>query len=358
MTKTNLYNIFLAFQHSLTDSVSAYVVLSSLRVNINSYRNIIMFVLIYNFVAFGTQFIFGYLSDKFGLGQIYVLLSTLVAVSAIIFQDAHPLIPILLVGFANSLFHIGGGSIVLKTSKYKAAYSGIFIAPGAIGLLLGTVYANSAVFKVILTVLILIFFLINFYMYKNYDYRKENVGIREMPITSKGVSTLLLCLLSIVAIRSLVGFSLPFPWRSTLPNVVLVFTFFIFIGKVLGGVIAEKFGLIKTALLSLSFSILLILIGKTIPLVGMFGILLLQMTTAITLVLIYRALPDNPGVSFGFTTLAIFVGATPMLTNNLNLIKSPFGLLVSGVSAVIMMFIVSGIFNNGKHRRINSIIKI
>jgi hypothetical protein len=115
-------------------------------------------------------------------------------------------------------------------------------------------------------------------------------------------------------------------------------TIFVFIGKILGGVFAERLGLIKIGLVSLIFSLPLILLGISSPVSGMVGVMLFQMTTAVTLVLIYSVFPDNPGLSFGFTTLALFIGSLLILTDNLHIIKNTFSLSVFGIVAILLMY--------------------
>jgi hypothetical protein len=48
------------------------------------------------------------------------------------------------------------------------------------------------------------------------------------------------------------------------------------------------------------------------PALAIAGMLTLQMTMPVTLLAVYRALPDEPGFAFGLTTLALLAGALPV----------------------------------------------
>ena len=121
---------------------------------------------------------------------------------------------------------------------------------------------------------------------------------------------LLLVLLSI-AIRSLVGSVLVFPWKTNI-DLLIVLTGAVVLGKGLGGILADKFGWVKIAVGALALSIPFLIFGSNIPFLAIVGMFLFNITMPITLVAISNILPGRPGFAFGLTTLALIIGA--MLT--------------------------------------------
>ena len=49
------------------------------------------------------------------------------------------------------------------------------------------------------------------------------------------------------------------------------------------------------------------------PALAIAAMLLFQMTMPVTLLAVFRALPDEPGFAFGLTTLALLAGTIPVL---------------------------------------------
>lgn len=74
---------------------------------------------------------------------------------------------------------------------------------------------------------------------------------------------LLLVFLSI-AIRSLVGMVLVFPWKTNV-DLLIILTAAVVLGKGLGGILADKFGWIRVAVGALILSIPFLVFGANIP---------------------------------------------------------------------------------------------
>ena len=96
-------------------------------------------VLLYNTLAFSTQCIVGLLADRYGRCRE----GECVSFALVILGFALPLpffVRITLVGVGNSLFHVAAGTTTLRQSAGKAWQLGIFVAPGAFGVTLGTLF--------------------------------------------------------------------------------------------------------------------------------------------------------------------------------------------------------------------------
>jgi hypothetical protein len=58
-----------------------------------------------------------------------------------------PFAAVIFAGIGNALFYIGGGTISLSLIPRKATAPGIFVAPGALGVLVGTLLGKSGNFS-------------------------------------------------------------------------------------------------------------------------------------------------------------------------------------------------------------------
>lgn len=318
--------------HALVDATCAAIVFSLASKNTNLGITFVTAAIIYNILAFGTQFIFGLLSDKFHQPLFVAILGTLlVALAAVVF-NFFPITAIILAGLGNSLFHVGGGSISLNLKPGWALAPGIFVAPGAIGLVGGMLIGKYNLFPTELFALILFFSaaIIYFLGRPVIDFTKSKIKIEK----NYFIFVLLLILFSVL-VRSTVGLGVPFPWKTQIVLLILS-ALFAALGKGLGGFLADKFGWLKISLLGLIVSIPLLLLGKELAILGILGMFFFQMTMPVTLVAVALMLPGRPGLAFGLPCLALLIGAVPIFNPNLKAAVGSgcFLILLIGLSVV------------------------
>jgi len=294
--------------HAVVDGICAAIIFSILKNQIFNTTEFISLVILYNALAFGLQAIFGLVVDYFKSPRAAALLGcVLTGISAITFL-AFPIIAVIFAGIGNALFHIGGGSISLNLTPKKAAAPGIYVAPGALGLLVGTLLGKNGQFVVWPFVLTLVVLCLLMFVIKkpemNYE-RKEIKGNK----FNYFEFILLLVFLSIT-IRSLVGMVLVFPWKTNI-DLLIILTAAVVLGKGLGGILADKFGWVRVAVGALIASIPFLIFGANIPYLAIVGMFLFNITMPITLVAISNILPGRPGFAFGLTCLALILGALP-----------------------------------------------
>ena len=309
-TRKNIVsNLFVyGTMHALVDAICAGVVFSILKNQIVDTQTFFILVILYNVIAFGLQFIFGLISDYFKSPRLVALIGVvLTAVSAFMFM-IFPIIAIIFIGIGNALFHVGGGSISLNLTPNKASAPGIYVAPGALGLLVGTLLGKSGQFIAWPFVLGLIILGILMFVIKKPEINYER-KINKKNKLNYFELILFLVFLS-VTIRSLVGMILVFPWKVDI-NLLIILTIAVVLGKALGGILADKFGWIKVAVGALILSIPFLIFGANIPVLAIIGMFLFNITMPITLVAISNILPGRPGFAFGLTCLALIIGALP-----------------------------------------------
>lgn len=310
--KNTFVNLFVyGTTHAIIDAICAAVIFSILKNKIIGTQEFFSLVIIYNILAFGLQASFGLIVDYFKSPRAAALVGCVfTGVSAFIFLY-FPITAIIFAGLGNALFHIGGGSISLNLTPKKATAPGIYVAPGALGLLVGILLGKSGQFIIwpFILILVLMCFLILIIKKPEINYKREN-NIKNRLNYFKVI--FLLIFLSI-AVRSLVGFIVVFPWKSDI-NLLITLTIAIVLGKGLGGIMADKFGWIRIAVGALFLSIPFITFGSSNPYLAITGMFLFNMTMPVTLVALSNILPGRPAFAFGLTCLALILGAFPVFT--------------------------------------------
>lgn len=303
--KTAPFISLVAGAHLVVDAACAYLLLGVLNLS----GNVLLALLLYNSMAFVLQAPLGWLIDKRLDPRLAAMLGLVGVASSFLFTDSL-YVALILFSVGNALYHVGAGSLVLSLNEKKATFAGIFVAPGAIGLSIGSflsvsgMYVAPYLFPVVLLVLCGLVYVVKTPVFT----RKEH------PSTYEKVNYALLLILFIllsISIRSMIGLSMDYPWKQ---NQLLSYLLLAAVvgGKVVGGVLADTFGLIKVGVGSLLLSAALLSFYGTVPSLAIPGAFFFNFSMPITLIAILTILPENKGLSFGLTTVAIFIGSLPI----------------------------------------------
>ena len=277
--------------------------------------------IVYNFCAFALQMPIGLLADIIGYNQKISIMG-----ACLIFAAYLPLpipIQVLLLGVGNACYHVGGGREALLCDR-RLLGLGLFVSPGAIGILLGTFAANISVFAGIVppALLLLIVCILLFCPTRRILIRPER---------SHGWSCMLMFL--VVLTRSFVGLCMQTPWKTGI--FLILAGIASAAGKFLGGILADRFGSKRTGIASLLISACLFCVPD-LAIAGILGCLCFNMTMPITLKGAADALPGYEGFSFGLLTFALFLGYLPTAAGFT--IAPWIGAVVSFLSAILLMF--------------------
>ena len=171
--------------------------------------DIALAVLIYNTLAFSTQCIAGLITDATGRWSKLCSISMFAVVLGFALP-VHWMIKLVLISLGNSLFHVTGGSMVLNESGGEAAKLGVFVAPGAIGVTLGTLWPELRIFFA-LALIICAIEMWAISIRKKDDKPQKCAG----SAYETRVPVLLVVLLVVaVAVRAVGGSAVSFPWKS------------------------------------------------------------------------------------------------------------------------------------------------
>lgn len=316
--------------HFLVDTACAFLLLGVLEI-----KDAILAMLLYNAFAFVLQAPFGYLIDKYLNPKRVAIIGLTLIATAYIFWD-NPLIAISIASIGNALYHVGGGSLVLSLNERKATYIGIFVAPGALGLAIGSLLSFSKldVYNWLLPMLLLSISGLIFFL-KTPPF-KRNIENRLPSSISYSILLIVLIMVPII-VRSLIGLSIDFTWKEN-KTLLFVLVSSLVLGKVFGGILADKFGLLKVGIGGLVLSSPLLAFYSPVPFLGILGAFVFNFTMPVTLIAILNVLPNNKGLSFGLTTVALFIGAMPTILGKNLWLKNDIIVLSFILLASVVLF--------------------
>lgn len=306
--------------HMLVDGVCALAMFGHFFIEENGHFS----MLLYNFCAFALQMPLGTWLDLLVLQNTHKKeqLAFVFAVSGVVLTIVGAFLHPVVLGIGNALFHIGGGVGTIQEDTAKSWHGrglGVFVAPGAFGLYIGTVVAKGgywsggmliAVAGLLIVVLGAVILLMTQKLSLSWKWHeKDAVEIRSGKGITGQVLLLSICCFLVVVLRSYIGMAVAFPWKQV-PILGCISVMAVVAGKVAGGFIAAGFGYAKTAVITL-FIASIGYIGLDWAPLGLVALFFFNMTMPMTLYLLIRTLKQLPGFSFGLLTFGLFLGFLP-----------------------------------------------
>lgn len=300
-----------------------------------------LFILLYNFSAFALQMPLGLAIDMLcrkrenGLQTDFPLLFAVAGVlCTIVGAFTHPMV----LGLGNALFHVGGGVGTIQEDDLRhwcGRGLGVFVAPGALGLYLGTLAGKNDSWQMCAlgAGVVMVLLCIRAALQskdsgrgkqsagegqKNWERQEKQERQRKrekatMALTCqfrKGTWVVVVSCVLVVILRSYVGLAVDFPWKSgTLASAMAVLT--VVGGKIAGGFAAARYGFLRATFVSLGLSACCFLISGHMP-AGLGALFFFNMTMPITLYWMACRMPGMPGFAFGLLTFALFLGFLPV----------------------------------------------
>ncbi len=288
-----------SLSHLLVDALCASTLFGPLRHT----ENIGVLILLYNTLAFSTQCLVGLAADRSRFHAWAASLS-MVMIFAGFVLPVPPVLRVALIGLGNSVFHVAGGIMTLERSRGRAGDLGVFVAPGAIGLTLGTLWPKLGW---VFAVLILAAAVLTVPAASRSPI-PEGEGIPGKG-ADKGAENLFpaVLLTLAVAVRAVGGTCAEFPWKTG-AALTLLLTLFVFAGKTAGGFVCDRIGASSSAAVSVLPAAVLISFCAAWMIPSLLGQFALNLTMPVTLWLMYRAMPDSPGLAFGLAASALWPG--------------------------------------------------
>lgn len=269
---------------------------------------------IYDMLAFVPQSIIGYINDKFPklcFGMVGLVLLAL----ALLLQNSItglPLLSLVILCLGNAFIHVNGAEITLKSSCGKLSHSAIFVSGGSFGVVFGQLLATTSFPYWLLFALILSAVPFTLLAQTYSDKECPNLS-KSFNYENQSISKALIVILAVmvVVIRGYMAYGIPTSWRKTTIQTIIFFVF-MGIGKAMGGILSDLFGVKRIAMLSVAVACPLLMFGDKNMIVSLIGVMFFSMTMSISLASLVSVLPNKPGLAFGLTTIGLFIGAAPV----------------------------------------------
>lgn len=277
---------------------------------------------IYDGLAFVPQSLIGYLNDlcpKFKSGLFGTLLLVISYIIYILFNQV--IISLIILCLGNAFIHISGAENTLRNSGGKLSHSAIFVGGGSFGVITGKLLFNVVdPIMIVILILTMIPFILLADTYTNYDEKETKFDCinRKIPL-----NLIVFLTVFIVIVRGYMGYGIPTSWNKTTLQTVILF-FCMGIGKCLGGILSDAYGIKKISTISTLLAIPFLCFGNNIMIISLIGVLMFSMTMSITLSILASVYRKRPGLAFGFTTIGLFLGTAPIffikITQEINII--------------------------------------
>ena len=297
----------------------------------------------YDALAFVPQSIIGYFSDKHPKINLSFTGFIMMFIALILYEytKLNVFIPLFIIAIGNALVHVNGAEVTLKNSEGKLSHSAIFVSGGSFGVIAGKVFAtyNVPVLFILFLIVTTIPFVILADTYKN---SKKEYKCSKFNYVDKKLNPMLVVILAVlvVIIRGYMGYGIPTSWNKSMLETVYLFCI-MGLGKALGGILSDRFGIRNVALCSTLLAIPFLCLGDKIMLVSLIGVMFFSMTMSITLGILVSVLPNKPGLAFGLTTIGLFLGTAPIFFIKINqMLNIIFIIIMSILCAYILLRIL------------------
>ncbi len=298
---------------------------------------------IYDGFAFVPQSIIGYISDKFPKINIGLIGVFLLVIAYLIYSlTGLPIyLSLIILCLGNACLHVAGAEDTLKSSNGKLSPAAIFVSGGSFGVISGKLLAKTSLNPLFLIIAILT--IIPFVLLSKTYINKEN-NTNKFDYVKNDINPILVILVAVlvVIIRGYMGYGIPTSWNKTVVQLVIFFCT-MGLGKALGGILSDIFGIRKVAIFSTLIAIPFLCFGDNIMIVSLIGVMFFSMTMAITLGILVSKLKKTPGLAFGLTTIGLFLGTVPIFFIKVNMISNIIIIIVASIlCALVLGYILKG----------------
>ena len=299
-----LFPVVFGIIHAAVDASTVMTIFTTRVVHDLRPYDIALIVLTYDLIAFGGQTPFGFLIDKLRRCRDAAALGLVFCILGIVFLRIEPITAMIFAAVGNALFHVGAGALSLHVHEGRATPPGLFVAPGALGLAIGS-YMGKGGFDITWP----FFIVLGISLIVTLAMKPPEIPYKsppKMPKVSRPILIVVLLLFS-VFVRSLVGRAGGYAFPK-LPEVMFAAAAAAFAGKAIGGVIADRVGWIEVSVGALLISAPLIAFGGANATMVIIGLFIFQMTMPVTLVAVAALMPGRPAFAFGLNCLAYIAG--------------------------------------------------
>ncbi|MEI9955071.1 MAG: MFS transporter [Ferruginibacter sp.] len=276
--------------HGLNDFAAGFM-LANYTYNHN-YSNSFLLIVIYSIIGFGGQLPVGFWVDNKKQIKPFALASVILLPASIIMYFVNAPTAIIFSGIASAFVHVTGGTVCLQVHQNKTGPLALFTAPGVLGLTIGGVlgkFSSMGLWFALAAVIIVAIFILknNLPVYHTPEKKQSELDAHDF---------IMLGILLIMCFRSFI-FDVINHVAQQYEYGILLIGISAFLGKIIGGFVADKIGWKKFVYITLPLALILFQLGKENIYAIAFGIACLQSSVPITLLLMGRSLPLYPATA-------------------------------------------------------------
>jgi MFS transporter, FSR family, fosmidomycin resistance protein len=320
----------LAFGHGLNDFIAGHLLAISASQGTLLQSGI--HFLIYASLAFAGQIPAALLIDRFAIYRATPFWCWILLIAAVLLLPISMTASVILSGIASAFYHAGGGAVVLTLPLKTGMSSGIFSAPGIIGLTIGSGFTDFSMSGIILlaTLPALLCLLWHFFPAPLLPVPTRTNAHREK---TDAHDLLMILLLLVISLRSAL-WDIAQAAHEGDTYLLLGIALAAAAGKIIGGFLSDRLGQMRTLGATLFLSVILLHLNDKNKFLLFSGVALLQATIPASIQLVRQLMPELPALANAFVLgLAVMLGSYPqwIQSDNMAAITAGSLLLVFGL---------------------------
>lgn len=331
----NLQPAYWGLLHGINDLAAGFLLAAYTLTH--GYSDSFLFISIYAILGFGGQLPVGFWLDKQKDISLFAKLSVALLPLSLLFFFVSIEVAIICSGMASAFVHVTGGTICLQVHENKSGPLGLFTAPGVLGLTIGSLLGEAGYALPVVLILATSFVTIAIFRQSLPVYKKPEK--KESELDSHDLVMLLLLLF--MCFRSFL-FDVVNYVAENYEDGLIYIGVSAFLGKMIGGFVADKAGIRKFIYGTLVAALILFQFGKTNIYMLCAGIALLQSSVPLTLLLMSRSLSHHPAVATAFSLgIPVALAGLPLyLVSDKRIIHDGFEQPVLAILFFIVLFAV------------------
>lgn len=331
----NLQPAYWGLLHGINDLAAGFLLAAYTLTH--GYSDSFLFISIYAILGFGGQLPVGFWLDKQKDISLFAILSVALLPLSLLFFFVSIEVAIICSGMASAFVHVTGGTICLQVHENKSGPLGLFTAPGVLGLTIGSLLGEAGYALPVVLILATSFVTIAIFRQSLPVYKKPEK--KESELDSHDLVMLLLLLF--MCFRSFL-FDVVNYVAENYEDGLIYIGVSAFLGKMIGGFVADKAGIKKFIYGTLVAALILFQFGKTNIYMLCAGIALLQSSVPLTLLLMSRSLSHHPAVATAFSLgIPVALAGLPLyLVSDKRIIHDGFEQPVLAILFFIVLFAV------------------
>ncbi|MBO4909616.1 MAG: hypothetical protein J5476_10115 [Lachnospiraceae bacterium] len=215
----------------------------------------------------------------------------------------------IVLAIGNAILHECGAISTVADSKGRLFPSSLFVSGGSFGVVIGQTLGINGLPPYFLIIPLVISEICCLSSRKSL--RADSYPVFDCVNKKIPLGIILLAAFIVTTVRSYIGYAIPISWNKEIWQSFFLF-FIMGFGKALGGLLADTIGVRKTAWIGTLVAVPFLLFGDKLMVVSCIGVFFFSMTMSITFAMCLSVLKKNPGMAFGITTAALFLGLLPV----------------------------------------------